>query len=259
MRRVLREVADWLAHVLGPRRAVEADHVDPEPFKGGHRARDVGAEQHAAADVEGDLRLDGDAAADLGEEALESSDGRLDLENILRRLDEQDVDAPLDEGAGLLVEVLDQLVEGDGREGGVAAGGEHPGRSDRAGDVAGVLGGREFVAGCAGEAGRGDVELVRFLSDPPFGESAGRGLEGAGLDDVAPDGEEGLVDAADDVRAGQDQVVIAPFQRLPAEIIGGEVVALNVGPHGAVEDQDVVREGFEIGCRHGHKNQMPGR
>ncbi len=76
-----------------------------------HRARDVGAEQHAAARVERHLRLNGDAAADLVEEALEAGDRRLHLEDVLRGLDEQDVHATLDEVLRLLVVVPLELLE----------------------------------------------------------------------------------------------------------------------------------------------------
>ena len=48
----------------------------------------------------------GDAPADLGEQPLEAGDRRLHLEDVLRRLDEQDVDATFDEVLRLRVVVL---------------------------------------------------------------------------------------------------------------------------------------------------------
>jgi hypothetical protein len=86
--RVLAEVADRLAHVLRASGAVETDHVHPERFERGHRARDVGAEEHAAAGVERDLRLERNAAPELCKEPLDARDRGLYLENVLRCLDE---------------------------------------------------------------------------------------------------------------------------------------------------------------------------
>ena len=106
-----------------------------------------------------------------------------------------------------------------------------------------MIGSGVRVAGRAREARRDDVELVDPIADPPFGESAGRGLEGARLDDVAADGEKRLVDAADDVGPRQHEIVVTALERLAAEIRGGEVVALDVGPHGAVVDEHAIERG----------------
>ena len=57
-------------------------------------------------DVERDLRLERDAAAELREQPLEAGDRGLHLEDVLRRLDEEDVDAAFDEVLRLVVEVL---------------------------------------------------------------------------------------------------------------------------------------------------------
>ena len=106
------------------------------------------------------------------------------------------------------------------------------------------------IAGRARQAGRGDVELVDPVADAPLGEPAGRGLEGARLDDIAADREKRLMDAADDIGPRQHQMVVTALERLAAEIGCREVVALDVGPHGAVVDEDAIGEGLEIGGRH---------
>ena len=72
-------------------------------------------------------------------------------------------------------------------------------------------------------------------------------MKGAGLDDVASNFEEGFVDRLDYVGAGENEVVIAAFERLAAEIFGGEVEPLNARAHGAVVDEDAVFEGLEVG------------
>ena len=128
-RRVLGEIANRLAHVLGPGGAVEPDDVNAERFESRHGAGDVGAEEHAAGDVERDLGLERDAAAELLEQLFDSGDGGFDLEDVLRRLDEEEVDAPFYKVLGLVVEIPGELVEGDVAEGGIGARGEHARRA----------------------------------------------------------------------------------------------------------------------------------
>jgi hypothetical protein len=86
--RMLGHEPDRLAHVLGAGRTVQPDHVHIHGLERCHGTRDVGAEEHAAARVERDLRLDGDTAPDLGEQPLEARDGGLYLEDVLRGLHE---------------------------------------------------------------------------------------------------------------------------------------------------------------------------
>ena len=57
-----------------------------------------------------------------------------------------------------------------------------------------------------------DIELVHPVADAPFGEPSRRRLEGARLDDIAADGEERLVDAADDIGASQHEIVVAALE-----------------------------------------------
>ena len=133
--RVLAEEADRVAHVLGAGRAVQPDHVDVERLERGQHGADVGAEQHLAA-----LGQQRHAALDRQRPVLElerlagAEDRGLDLEDVLRGLDDDQVGAALDEPARLLGEDLDELGEGDLTERRVVAGGEEPGRADRAGD-----------------------------------------------------------------------------------------------------------------------------
>ena len=104
--------------------------------------------------------------------------GRLDLEDVLRGLDDDQVGAALDQAPGLLGEHLDELGELDLPESGVVAGREEARRTDRAGDEAILTG------GLAGDLGGLDVDLERVVLEPPLGELQPRGLEGVGLDDV---------------------------------------------------------------------------
>jgi hypothetical protein len=96
------------------------------------------------------------------------------------------------------------------------------------------------------ESSGGDVDLGGLFQQPPFAEAARRGLEGAGLHHVAADRQERLVDRLDDVGPGQDEVVVAPFERFATEVVGGQVVALDVRPHRAVVDEHPTCECLEV-------------
>ena len=135
--RVLAEEADRVAHVLGAGRAVEADDVDLQRLERRQHGVDVGAEQHlAAVRQQRDRALDRHAAAGGRERLARAEDRGLDLEDVLRGLDDQQVGAALDEAARLLLEDRDELAEADLAERRVVGGGEVAGRADRAGDEA---------------------------------------------------------------------------------------------------------------------------
>ena len=51
---MLREVANVLLHLLGPRRAVQPEDVDRERLKNGDHGGDVRADQHGAGGFHGD-------------------------------------------------------------------------------------------------------------------------------------------------------------------------------------------------------------
>src|SRR5262249_10475766 len=107
---------------------------------------------------------------------------------------------------------------------------------------------RVLVARRARQPRRGDIHVTRLLFDAPLAETMRRRLERAGLDDVAANGKERLVDRLNDVGASEDQVVVAALETLPAEVVRGRVVELNVRTHRAIEDEDAVSDGLEIGA-----------
>ena len=109
--RVLNQVANRLAHVLGARRAVEPDDVGAQALENGQRGADVGAQQHAPVRVERHLDLQRQRPSRGGEAPPSAEDRGLGLEDVLLRLDDQQVCAALEQAAGLLVERLDQRLE----------------------------------------------------------------------------------------------------------------------------------------------------
>jgi len=73
-----------------------------------------------------------------------------------------------------------------------------------------------------------------------------RRLEGARLDDVAAHGEKRLVNSLNDVGTREHEVIVAPLQRFSTEIIGGEMMSLDVRAHRAVEHEDLFAERVEF-------------
>ena len=109
-RRVLPQIADRIAHVLGTGRAVEAEDVHLHALGDREHGLDVGAEQHlAAVRQQRDRDLDRHAAGDALERFARAGDSRPHLEDVLGGLDDQSGRRRLRPGPRLLVEDLGQL------------------------------------------------------------------------------------------------------------------------------------------------------
>ena len=141
-----------------------------------HRG-DVGAQQHlAAVGQQRDRGVDRQRPAGALEGRAGAEDRGLDLEDVLRRLDDDQVDAAVDQARRLLGEDLDQLAEADLPERRVLGGRQEAGRPDRARDEAALAG------GLARDLGGPGVDLDRVLAEAPLLELQPRALEGVGLD-----------------------------------------------------------------------------
>ena len=154
-----RQVAQRLAHLDRAGGAVEADHVDLHRIEHGERGADLGAGQHAAGQLDRHLRLQRDVAVQRHHGAPGAVDGGLDREQVELRLDEQQVDAALEQPERLLLVGVAELGVRDlperGELGARAHGAGHParplGRGELVADGAGQLGG---PAGSARGPGR---------------------------------------------------------------------------------------------------------
>ncbi len=247
-RRVLAEVADRVPHVLGTGRAVEPDDVHPHALEDREDGLDVGAEEHLAAVREQRYgNLDRHRATDPLEGPASADDRGAHLEDVLRGFDDHEVDATVDEGAGLLVEDLGELLEADVAERRIVARRQEAGRADRPGDEAIRPG------GLTGDLGGTAVDLDRVVGQPPFVELQPRTLEAVGLEHLGAGFEEGLVNAGDDVGAMQDERLVAlPLE--PAVVLAGQVESLQRRAHTAVEDDDpLVRGGEDVAFRFAHR------
>ncbi len=232
-RRVARQVAQVLGHLPRTRGAVEPDDVGSQRGERRERGADLGADQHAARGLHRHLDHERDLAALAGHGPAGADERRLGLQQVVDGLDEQDVDAALDQGGALELVAVAQLGEG-----GVAERRELGARADRSDHEAGPVGRRVAGGDLAGDAGGGQVQLVGPLGDLVLVQHDGEGAERVGLDGVDADGEERVVEVGDDVGAGGDEHLVAPLERRPAEVVGREVPQLQVRPGGAVEDHD---------------------
>ena len=242
-RAVLTEVADRVAHVLGAGGAVEPDHVHVERHQRGEHGLDVRAEEHlAAVRQQRDARLDRNLAAGELEGLAGAEDGGLDLEDVLRGLDDQQVGAALDQALRLLGEDLNELAEGDLAERGVVARGEVARGADRPGHEAALAGGR------ARDLRRLAVDLRRVLAKPPLIELEAAGLEGVRLQDLGARVQHRLVHALDHVRAIEHEGLVA-LALQPAVVLLGQVELLERGAHTAVEHHDPGADRLDVVAR----------
>ncbi len=76
---------------------------------------------------------------------------------------------------------------------------------------------------------RRNVDLADLVAKAPLFKASRGALERAGFHDVATNREERFVDRLNHVGAGEDKVVVATFERFPAEVLGGQVEALYAG------------------------------
>ena len=120
---------DGLTHVLGAGGTIQADHVDGHALQDREGGSHVGAKQHPPGGIQGYLRLDWQADAGLIKGFLDAGDGSLDFEDILGCLDQQQVNATLDETDGLFAKNVGKLSEADGGEVGIVGGREPAGRT----------------------------------------------------------------------------------------------------------------------------------
>jgi hypothetical protein len=225
------QVAQVLAHLCRPGRAVEADQVELERLEGGQRGADLAAHEHRAGRLDGHLREQWKAGAGRPERPAGTVDRGLGLQQVLRRLDEHRVDPALDEAGHLGLVGVAQLGVGD-----VAEGGQLGAGPDRPDDPARTVRGAEPVGDLAGELGPEPGQLVDPVGDAVLVEVAEVGAERVGLDGVTTHGEVRLVDGAHDVRPGRVEDLVAAL--MPFEVVEGEVVILQHRAHGAVGDDD---------------------
>ena len=238
---VLGQVAEVLVHLAGSGRAVESDHVGSHRVEGRQGGADLGAGQHAPGEFHGDLHLERHRLVELAHGRPAAVHGGLGAQQIELGLDDEEIDAAFEQAQRLLVVQVAQLGVAD-----VAEGGELRARSDGTGHQAGIARRGHLLGHLAGEAGRLLVELAGPLGEVVLGQRHAEGTEGVGLDHVGAGLEVGPMHPPDDVGAGVDEQLVAPFEIGPAEVVGGQILLLKVGAGGAVEDDDAFVDQVQV-------------
>ena len=245
------DLLEMLAHRARAERAVEADgeglgvaHRMPEGGRRLARQRAPGAVGDRAGDH------DRQAHAALGEDLLAGENGRLGVQRVEDRLDQDEVGAAVDQAADLLGVGDLEVVEGDGAVARIVDVGRQRGRAvggpERAGDEASpAVRPLRLDRRAPGEPGAVAVEFVDHVLHAVVGlGDRGRG-KGVGLEDVRAGHGVGEMDVLDRLRLGQRQKVVVPLQMafarhepVAAEMGLGEAELLDLRAHRAVENED---------------------
>ena len=236
------QVAQRFEHLGRPGGAVEADHVDVHGLEGTECGTDLGSRQHGPGQLDGHLDLEGHAPARAPHRPPGPVDGRLGLEEVEDGLDDDEVNAPGDEGGGLLLVGVAKVGVGD-----LAQGGELGARPMLPATQRGRSGVEKSSAAPRARGGGGQVELPHPVGLPVLGQYRCERPEGVGLDDVASHLEERPVDPVHDVGPGHNQQLVAPLEVRSPEVVGGQAGQLQVGAHGAVEDHHTVGDRLQVG------------
>ena len=256
--RDLGESAQMVGHEIGTGRTVE-----PHRQQVAVRNRDVQrlhplASQHRAHRFDGHRHGHGHAHADRLDRVVDAEQRGLEVERVLRGLQEKQVHAAVQQPFDLFGVCLPQLGEGDaaGDRQGFGCGPQRAGHEARLvrGGVRPCRGARQF---------RGRlVDVARPVVQAELGQHDAGGTEGVRLDDVGAGVQKAGVNLRDDLRAGQDQVFVAAVVLGTTEVFSAKVFGLDGRPHRAVEQQhafgqqrnQVGRRGNERGVfRHGRR------
>ena len=97
-------------------------------------------------------------------------------------------------------------------------------------------------SGLTREARRSGVDLADLVREPVLRERDAGAPERIGLDQIGAGRQVPLVHLADDVGAGEHQVLVAPLVGFAAEVRRTEVATLQIGPRRAVENEDALGE-----------------
>ena len=207
----------------------------------GEGGGDLRAGEHAPGELDGHLGLDGRLPADRGHRPAAAVHRRPQREQVEHGLDDEQVDAAVEQRLGLDLVGVAHLGVAD-----LAERGELGAGADGARHPPGAGGGREVVGDPPGDRCAGGGQLVGAVGDPVLTERDGERSECVGLDDVDPGGEEGTVEVLDDVGAGDVQELVAPLEGGAAEVVSGEPGPLQRGAGGAVEDHHPVAHRLQV-------------
>ena len=232
-RGVAREVAQRFVHEIGAGRAVEPDAVQIERGERGQRRADLAADQHLPGRLDRDGAEDRQRDAGLAAGVLAGDDRRLALQEVVDGLDQQGVDAALDQAARLFEVAGVQLVEAD-----LAERRQLGARAERADGEPRAGGGREAVGRPPRDAGGGGVDLPRPVAQSVLVQRDRGAAEGVGQHRARAGLEVAGVQRLDRVGAGEVEHLVAAIE--PVEISVRERHRLQAGARRAVQHEHLL-------------------
>ena len=268
-RRNRREFREKGAHLRRAERAVDS-HGDRVRMGDRGPERVHGLPRERSATAVGDRDRDHQRKRNrlLVEEFEHRGDRRLRVEGVEDGLDQQDVDAPFDQGARLLAVGGVEPVKGQISRRGVVDIGRNRERLGRGPERARHEARLPWCSfrparrtGC-GDLCRAEVQLVDERLHPVIGLGDRVGAEGVGLGDVRARFEERVVDFRHQRGLAEYERFVVALQlrgmvgqALAAKIGFGRAAALDHGSHRAIENEDSLGEqlfefGAAVDCSH---------
>ncbi len=239
---VLRQVSQRLVHLFRAGRAVEPDHVGPHRVQRRQRGADLGAGEHAAGQFDRDLNLEGKLDSRPAHRPPRAVHRRLGSEEVELGLDDEQVDAAVDQARCLrLIGVAQFPVRDLAERGELRPGPDRTGDEPRAPVTSDVL-----VGDGAGDASSRSGELVGAMLDAVLGEGDGEAAERVRLDDVDADVEEGSMERRDHIGTAHVQDLHAALEIVAAEVVDGQIRGLERSSRSPVEDDEAAPYTLEI-------------
>ena len=239
---LLGEHPEMLAHLGRAGGAVQPEHRRAQGGQGGQRRADLGAGQHPAGHLNGDLNLQRHLPPDRGHGPAATVDGCLGPEQVVLGLDDEQVHPAVQQAPGLDLEGVAQLGIADLAQRRQLGARPHRSGHPPGSPVSGVAVGR-----LPGDAGRGQVDLVGLIGDAVLGQRHGERPEGSGFHRVHPQAQVQVVHPGDELGPGEAQQLVAALQVGAAEIILAERLFLDVGSEGAVVDENPLARRLLVG------------
>ena len=176
---MLRQVANVLAHLFGPRGAVQANHIGLHGIKGNQGCTDFGSRQHSTRQLDRHLHLNGNFSAYLSHGIPAAVHACLDSEKVKLGFEQQEVNATSDESSRLLRNLITQFLVAN-----VAERGKAGARPNRASHKSRLLWCRIIIGGLPGNTCRHLIEFFGSIPEAVLVERGAHSAKGVGLDNV---------------------------------------------------------------------------
>ena len=238
------QISQRFVHEVRAGRTVQADALEPKGRQRGQRRADLAANQHLAAGLNRDRCEQRSVALELGQCVLAGEDRRFALEQVVDRLDQQRIDAAIEQTAGLFEIRGVQLVKAD-----VSQRRQLRAGAQRTEHVTGMFRGRVLIRNEASNSRRLAVDLSRPLRQIVLGQRDCRSAEGVGQYGIRSGFEIRRVQRCHGVGAREIEDLVAALKAV--EVGERQVEQLQTGSGRAVEhDHPLSSSRAEVGTLH---------